>query len=36
MSDIVLLFKKIILGLLLIVVPFLVFFAGFWLITHFG
>ena len=36
MSDILLLFKKIILALLLIAIPFLIFFAGFWLITHAG
>lgn len=36
MTDILLILKKLVLGLLLIAVPFLIFFLGFWLITHFG
>lgn len=35
-QDIFLILKKIVLGLLLVIIPFLIFYAGFWLIIHFG
>jgi hypothetical protein len=35
-SDILLLVRKIVIGLLLAVIPFLIFYAGFWLMTRFG
>ncbi len=35
-SDILLLVRKILIGLLLVVIPFLIFYAGLWLMTKFG
>jgi hypothetical protein len=35
-ADILLLLKKIVIGVLLVLIPFLIFFGALWLISRFG
>jgi hypothetical protein len=35
-ADMLLLLKKIVIGILLVVVPFLIFFGALWLVSRFG
>jgi hypothetical protein len=35
-ADILLLLKKIVIGILLVLIPFLIFFGALWLVSRFG
>ncbi len=35
-TDVLVLLKKIVIGLLLVLIPFLIFFSGLWLLKHYG
>lgn len=35
-TDVLVLLKKIVIGLLLVLIPFFIFFAGLWILSHYG